>query len=50
MLRRGLSAPESASRRAKRFRVKPFHSAFCPGVDPLKLNQLSDELETAHDS
>ena len=27
------------------FRIDTFRSAFRPGVDPLKLNQLSDELE-----
>lgn len=27
------------------FRVKPNHSGFRPGIDPLKLNQLNAELE-----
>ena len=27
-----------------KFRVKPNHSGFAPGVDPMKLNQLNDEL------
>ena len=27
------------------YRVVPHHSGFAPGVDPLKLNQLSDQLE-----
>ncbi len=44
-LRRGLSAPERSGRRAKPFRVRTFRSPFQPGVDPLKLNQLSDEIE-----
>jgi hypothetical protein len=43
-LRRGLSAQEPRGRRP-RFRVEPFRSAFRPGVDPLRLNQLGDELE-----
>lgn len=29
----------------KRFRVAPHRSAYRPGVDPLRLNQLADELE-----
>ncbi len=29
------------------FEVKPNHSGFAPGVDPLKLNQLNAELEDA---
>jgi hypothetical protein len=28
-----------------RFRVEPFSSAFQPGVDPSRLNQLAHELE-----
>ena len=45
VLRRGLSAPERSERRPKEFRVRTFRSAFQPGVDPLRLNQLSDEIE-----
>ncbi|MCU0726648.1 MAG: ribbon-helix-helix domain-containing protein [Planctomycetes bacterium] len=45
-LRRGLTAPEAGARKKRRFRVRTFRSAFRPGVDPLKLNQLVDELET----
>ena len=44
VLRRGLAAQESAERGGP-FRVEVFRSRFRPGVDPLKLNQLSDELE-----
>jgi len=44
-LRRGLSAQEPRGRRPARFRVEPFRSAFRPGVDPLRLNQLVDDLE-----
>lgn len=47
VLRRGLSAQEARTR-PRRFRVKTFNSAFRAGVDPLKLNQLSDELEARH--
>ena len=45
VLRRGLVAQESRSRSGHPFQVEAFRSAFRPGVDPLKLNQLSDELE-----
>ena len=44
----GLQPTADADRRtskSKRFRVEPFNSAFRPGVDPLRLNQLVDELE-----
>ncbi len=52
-LRRGLS--ESSEEEAEPpddgerpvVRVKPNHSGFAPGVDPLKLNQLNSELEDA---
>ena len=43
-LRRGLS-PGVREERAV-FRVKPLSGGFRPGIDPLKLNQLNDELET----
>ncbi len=46
VLRRGLTAPEGSGRRSKPFSVRTFRSPFQPGVDPLKLNQLSDEVET----
>jgi hypothetical protein len=45
VLRRGLVAQESRERPNHPFQVEAFRSAFRPGVDPLKLNQLSDELE-----
>jgi hypothetical protein len=44
-LRRGLSKQEQRKQRKQRFRVTPFASAFRPGVDALRLNQLVDELE-----
>ena len=43
-LRRGLSPGESKVKKAK-FRVLPNHSGLVPGVDPLRLNQLNDQLE-----
>ena len=42
-LRRGLAAQEAEDRPV--FRVRPFRGGFRPGIDPLKLNQLNDELE-----
>ncbi len=42
-LRCGLAAQEAEDRPV--FRVRPFRSGFRPGIDPLKLNQLNDELE-----
>ena len=45
VLRRGLVAPEVRRARNQRFRVEVFNSPFRSGVDPLRLNQLSDELE-----
>ena len=44
-LRRGLVAQEIRAS-SRPFRVEVFHSAFRPGVDPVKLNQASDEIET----
>ena len=44
-LRRGLS-PDAVRETPAPYRVVPIHSGFAPGVDPLKLNQLNDELET----
>jgi hypothetical protein len=45
VLRRGLVAPEGRPARGRRFRTEVFDSAFRTGVDPLRLNQLSDDLE-----
>ena len=42
-LRRGM-LPEASRPPAPRYRVVPNHSALAPGVDPLKLNQLNDQL------
>lgn len=45
LLRRGLSSPSRSTRPERAFEVKPFCSAFRPGVDTSKLNQLADDLE-----
>lgn len=45
VLRRGLAAQELRRPRREPFRVATFNSGFRAGVDPLKLNQLNDELE-----
>ena len=45
VLRRGLTSSAPGGPKKKRFRVRTFSSPFCPGVDPMRLNQLSDELE-----
>lgn len=49
-LRRGLSGQEARSPRAKPFRTDTFDSPFRSGVDPLRLNQLADDLEAERDS
>lgn len=43
-LRRGMSP--AVGQEAPAYRVSPHRGGFRPGVDPLKLNQLNDELET----
>jgi hypothetical protein len=45
VLRRGLAAQEPRVQSPRPFRVQAFRSSFRPGVDPLRLNQLNDELE-----
>jgi hypothetical protein len=45
VLRRGLAAQERRAESGRPFRVEVFRSSFRPGVDPVKLNQLSDDLE-----
>jgi hypothetical protein len=45
VLRRGLAAQESRAESGRPFEVQVFRSPFRPGVDVLRLNQLSDELE-----
>jgi hypothetical protein len=44
-LRRGLAAPRPRSTQRRRFRADTFDSQFRPGVDPLRLNHLVDDLE-----
>jgi hypothetical protein len=44
-LRRGMGL--EPVKRTKPYRVKAHSSAFAPGVDPGRLNQLVDELESA---
>ena len=44
-LRRGLSPAPQEKRPV--FEVKPICSGLRPGIDPLKLNQLYGEIETA---
>ena len=45
VIRRGLSAGEEPVEGPKPFRVKASACGFKPGVDPLKLNQIYDDLE-----
>jgi len=49
-LRRGLSAQAPRAARTKPFQVETFDSPFRAGVDPLRLNQLVDELEVGGDT
>ena len=46
LLRRGLAAGARPIPAADRFVVKARACGFLPGIDPLKLNQLADEIET----
>ena len=45
-IRRGIGMGGKPLTAPKRFRVQPKAAGFAPGVDPLKLNQLVDELES----
>jgi hypothetical protein len=45
VIRRGLSTGEMPAERPKPFRVEPKACGFRTGVDPLKLNQVYDDLE-----
>lgn len=45
VLRRGLNAQEPARSVTPTYRVETFESPFRAGVDPLRLNQLVDDLE-----
>ncbi len=44
-IRRGLSGPSDVAESPPPYCADTFRSAFRPGVDPLRLNQLVDELE-----
>lgn len=44
-LRRGLSGARPRAERREPYRVETFASAFRPGVDPLRLNQVLDDLD-----
>lgn len=44
VLRRGM-APGPRSPGLPRFRITPNRSVLAPGADPLRLNQLNDQLE-----
>jgi len=46
LLRRGLAASPRPLPSPGRFVIKAKACGFLPGVDPLKLNQLADEVET----
>jgi hypothetical protein len=46
LLRRGLAAQEPTASQRRRFAVEPHSGGFRPGVDPIRLNQLVDQLET----
>ena len=45
VLRRGLTAPATRPDEAQTFRVDVFNSSFRAGIDPLRLNQLCEDLE-----
>ena len=45
-LRRGLS-PDARDIPTREYRVAPNNSALAPGIDPMKLNQINDELEAS---
>lgn len=49
-LRRGLSAQTHRTPRREPFRTDTFESPFRAGVDPLRLNQLVDDLEAERNS
>lgn len=43
-IRRGMT-PDKPLRGRPKFRISPNPSKLAPGIDPLRLNQLNDELE-----
>jgi hypothetical protein len=44
-IRRGLQRPASQAKQ-RPYQVQTFSSGFQPGIDPTKLNQLADQLES----
>lgn len=44
-IRRGLTAPDQVSETKTKVRIETFDSGFRPGVDPLRLNQLLDDMD-----
>ena len=46
-LRRGMS-PESTEAPRPKFRVRPNHGGFAPGVDPLRLKEMMYEEDDEH--
>ena len=44
VLRHGMS-PGAGETLKPEYRVVPNHSALAPGIDPMKLNQINDQLE-----
>ena len=44
-LRRGLS-PEPNEAKLPDYRLVPHQSALAPGIDPVRLNQINDQLES----
>lgn len=47
VLRNGLTSPRQRSKVEQPYQTPTFRSSFRPGVDPLRLNHLTDELEIA---
>jgi hypothetical protein len=45
VLRLGLTAPTGKHSQDEPFVVKPHGGGFRPGIDPVKLNQIVDQLE-----
>lgn len=45
VMRRGLTTGEKPASDREAFRVASARRGFLPGIDPLKLNQLVDDLE-----
>jgi len=50
ILRRGLTAQRERPTKKEPFRVQAFHAPLRPGIDPLRINQVLDDLEVAHRS